>query len=342
MRFNFLLFLLCSLLITSCGDNDKVLRSLSITTNKKNNIFTLGDTLKADIKNPKNVAYNSIQFYINDTAVNNIILLDTISLGVQKLKAVFELDERTLEKTIPITILNNQKPKVYGFEIINEYPHDINSYTQGLEFYDGKLYESEGQYGASKLRRIDYKTGEIEYNYDLDKKYFAEGLTIFNNELIQLTWKAQVGFVYNIETMERTKTFTYNRSKEGWGLCHDNELIYKSDGTENIWRINPENYQELNKIQVYTNKGKIGSLNELEWINGKIFANIYLKNGVAIINPKNGAVEGVIDFSSLRTRVKQHKNLDVLNGIAYNPETETLFVTGKLWDKLFEIKLIEK
>lgn len=342
MHHKFILFLLSCVMLVSCGDNDKTLRTLTLKTNGENNIFKLGDTLKITINNPKNVVYNGVTFFVNEQPISNQLVLDTMSLGIHKLKAVFDLDEQTLEKTIPLTLLNNKRPKVYGFEIINEFPHDIYSYTQGLEFYNGSLYESTGQYGASKLRRIDYKTGNVEYNYNLDNKYFAEGLTVFNNELIQLTWKANVGFVYDINSMKRTKTFTYDRSKEGWGLCHDNNLIYKSDGTENIWRINPKNYKEINKIQVYTNKGKIGSLNELEWIDGKIFANIYLKNGVAIINPLNGAVEGVVDFSPLRKLVKQHKDLDVLNGIAFNPDTQTIFVTGKLWSKIFEIKLTDR
>ena len=128
----------------------------------------------------------------------------------------------------------------------------------------------------------------------------------------------------------------------GWGICNNGKMLYKSDGTEKIWYLNPETLIEDSHIQVYTNKGKIGKLNELEWINGKIYANIYQKNGVVIINPENGATEAVIDFSPLRERVTKHQGLDVLNGIAYNPETQTIFVTGKRWDKLFEVKIIEK
>ncbi|MDC0009541.1 glutaminyl-peptide cyclotransferase, partial [Winogradskyella sp.] len=134
-------------------------------------------------------------------------------------------------------------------------------------------------------------------------------------------------------------SFKYGASKEGWGFCNDGEKLYKSDGTEKIWTINPENLTEENHIEVYTEKGKIPSLNELEWINGKIFANIYQRNGVVIINPKNGGVEGVIDFEPLKKLVTQHSELDVLNGIAYHPERKTIFVTGKNWDKLFEVTI---
>ncbi|MBT8273141.1 MAG: glutaminyl-peptide cyclotransferase, partial [Bacteroidia bacterium] len=142
-------------------------------------------------------------------------------------------------------------------------------------------------------------------------------------------------------TFERKSSFKYGQSKEGWGLCNDKEVLYKSDGTEKIWILDPETLAEKDHIQAFTNKGKIVGLNELEWIEGKIYANRYQKNGVAIINPESGAIEGVIDFSSLREKVKQHPKLDVLNGIAYNPETKTIFVTGKNWDKLFEVEIVD-
>ena len=240
-----------------------------------------------------------------------------------------------------IIILNNETPKIFTYKIINEFPHDITSYTQGLEFYNDTLYESTGQYKESKLRKVDYKTGSILKNINLADDYFGEGLTILNNNIYQLTWQKGIGFIYDINSFEKTNSFKYGKSKEGWGLCNDNNVIYKSDGSEDIWILNPETLVEQEYIQVYTNKGPIKEINELEWINGKIYANRYQKDGVAIINPKNGAVIGVIDFSPLKKLVKQHQGLDVLNGIAYNPKTKTVFVTGKRWDKLFAIEIIE-
>ena len=160
--------------------------------------------------------------------------------------------------------------------------------------------------------------------------------------MYQLTWQKGIGFVYSVNTFEKLDSFKYGNSKEGWGLCNDDDILYKSDGTEKIWMLNPETLVEEDYIQVCTNKGKIVGINEMEWIEGKIYANRYQKNGVAIINPKNGAVEGVIDFTPLKNKVKQHQGLDVLNGIAYNPKTKTIFVTGKRWDKLFEVEIVEK
>lgn len=327
----------------SCGSNNETKKNIfSIETSAKKNIITLGETLKLSLKNPKNVEVTSVSYKLADQTIPNEIKLEDVKLGVQQITATITTKEGTDEVSTRITILNNQKPKLYTFKIINEYPHDITSYTQGLEFHDGYLYESTGQYNESKLLKVDYKTGDVLQKTDLERQYFGEGMTILNDKIYQLTWRENTGFVYQLESFEKISSFTYGQSKEGWGLCNDNNVIYKSDGTENIWILDPNTLQEKDHIQVYRDKGKVINLNELEWIDGKIYANNYQFNGVTIINPKNGAVEGVIDFSPLHNKVKQHPGLDVLNGLAYNPETNTLFVTGKRWNKLFEVEIIEK
>ncbi|MDG5491758.1 glutaminyl-peptide cyclotransferase [Psychroserpens sp. SPM9] len=331
-----------SITIISCGNSGTQKTSLSITTDAKNNVVKLGETIKLSIKNPKGLDISAIHYSLNGQPVEATFKLADEKLGLQTLKATVTHGDTSEEISTKITILNNTTPKVYGYKVINEYPHDITSYTQGLEFHNGELYESTGQYGESKLRKVDYKTGEILQNIDLANQYFAEGLTIMNDQIYQLTWQENIGFVYDVNTFEKTSSFTYGKSKEGWGICNDGKVIYKSDGTDQIWLLNPETLVEEDKIQAYRDKGNVKGLNELEWINGKIYANRYQYNGVAIINPKNGAVEGVIDFSPLRDKVTQHNGLDVLNGIAYNPETQTIFVTGKRWDKLFEVEVFEK
>ena len=318
------------------------IRDRSITTDAKNNAVTLGETINFSIKNPKGLEISEVTYTINETPVGESIKIENMNLGVQTVTAKVNYGDASDIITTKITILNNAPPKVYGYNIINEYPHDITSYTQGLEFHNGELYESTGQYGESKLRKVDYKTGEVLQNINLAAQYFAEGLTIINDNIHQLTWQENIGFVYDVDTFEKTGSFSYGKSKEGWGICNDGNVIYKSDGTEKIWLLNPETLTEESYIQAFRDKGKVEGLNELEWINGKIYANRYQFNGVAIINPENGAVDGVIDFSPLRKLVTQHKGLDVLNGIAYNPETQTIFVTGKRWDKLFEVEVFEK
>ena len=331
------------LLQASCGSNSDTEKIyFSIQTNAEKGTIAQNNTLKLTLLNPKHFTVDSVVYSLNGKTITEQYKLDSHKLGKWPLNAtVFYNGDKKQTVNSYLTILSAESPKIYKFSIRNEYPHDITSYTQGLEFYKGKLYESTGQYKESKLREVDYKTGEIIKNINLADAYFGEGLTVFNDKIYQLTWKGKIGFVYDVNSFEKTGTFAYGNSKEGWGLTHNDTHIYKSDGTETIWLLNPSTLTELDHIQVYTHKGKITDINELEWINGKIYANRYQKNGVAIINPKTGAVEGVIDFSSLKEKVTQHEKLDVLNGIAYNPKTKTIFVTGKRWDKLFEIEITE-
>ena len=324
-----------SLLLINCDDNKKT--GFSIKTNVKS--LTLGDTLQLTINNPNKLEIKNVSYQLDNIAFKNNSAVNNSRLGAKNITATVSYGEKTEILTQPITVYNNVIPSIYTYEIVNTYPHDISSYTQGLEFYKGQLYESTGQKTKSKLRHVNFETGEVLKNLNLEDRYFGEGLTILNDKIYHLTWQANTGFVYDVESFKKLSSFKYGASKEGWGFCNDGEKLYKSDGTEKIWTINPENLTEENHIEVYTEKGKIPSLNELEWINGKIFANIYQRNGVVIINPKNGGVEGVIDFEPLKKLVTQHSELDVLNGIAYHPERKTIFVTGKNWDKLFEVTI---
>lgn len=330
------------LMIVSCSStSEEKAKDLALVTNAKNGSITLGEALTFSLQNNKGHEISSVHFTFDGKPVAENEVLPTTKLGHHELEATVYFGDRPVTVKTPVTVLNDKAPKIYKFNILNTYPHDISSYTQGLEFYNGHLYESTGQYGESTLRKLDYKTGGILQNLALDKAYFGEGLTILNKKIYQLTWRRGTGFVYDVETFEKTGSFKYGKSKEGWGLCNDGNSLYKTDGSEDIWILNPETLTEEDFIQVYTNKGRIGQLNELEWIDGKIYANIYQRNGVAIINPETGGVEGVIDFTPLKNQVTQHPKLDVLNGIAYNPETQTIFVTGKNWDKLFEVELVE-
>jgi glutamine cyclotransferase len=229
-------------------------------------------------------------------------------------------------------------PAFRTYKIVNTYAHDTLSFTEGLEFYRDTLYESTGQKGASHLRSYDYKTGKVAKQINLDPEYFGEGITAINSQWFQLTWQSNVGFIYDANTLKKIKTFTYDKPIEGWGLTNDGQFIYQSDGTEKIWKMNPTTQKMDDYINVYTNTNKIKSINEMEWVEGKIYGNIWQKDAIAIINPSSGEVEGVLDLSGLRAQVK-NASAEVLNGIAYNKKTKTLFVTGKNWDKLFEITL---
>lgn len=349
-KFNLLLIFILSIFIFSCGSNNGKKKSdFSLQIPNNTTEFTLNDELQANIVNSKDRNIDSISFFFGDRYLKSsqngtslqFALKDAL-LGNQTLKAIVYSEESTDTITKNIKILNSQAPVVYTYEIVNSYPHDMTSYTQGLEFHDGILYESAGQYGRSKLRKVELESGEVLDEIVLDDQYFAEGLTILNGKIYQLTWQEGEGFIYDLESFEKTGTFAYNQSEEGWGLCNNGEKIFKSDGTEKIWILDPQTLAERSYIQPTHHKSISTKLNELEWVNGKIYANTYQKDGVAIINPENGAIEGLINFSGLRNEVTQHDKLDVLNGIAYNPETEKLYVTGKNWDRIFEVKIVEK
>ena len=312
-----------------------------ISTGIKGDKAKWGDTLQLKIKNnsPEKVAY-----FLNNTPISPNHILTNEPLGTQVVKAVITNGENTKETETTLTLLADALPKLYTYEIVNIFPHDQTAYTQGLEFDGELLYESTGLNGKSSLRTVNYKTGEIIENKPLDNAYFGEGLTLLNDQIIQLTWRAQKGFVYDKATLTMQKSFPFQESKEGWGLCNDGQYLYKSDGSNRIWILDPTTYEELKSIQVMTHKSPLKNINELEWVNGKIYANTYQfnKEVSVIIDPLSGAVEGVIDFSGLKEKVTQHPQLNVLNGIAFHKARNTFFVTGKNWSSIFEVNLLPK
>ena len=333
------LYPLLLLILFKCGA--PISPNYKISTGFKNDKANWGDTLQLRIKNksPENVVY-----YLDNTPISSDHVLNNESLGNHILKAIVTEGGKTKKTETNLTLLASKPPLLYTYKIINTFSHDKTAYTQGLEFDDEILYESTGLNGKSSLRTVDYKTGKIIQNKPLDGTYFGEGLTLFKDHVIQLTWKANKGFVYDKKTLTMQKSFPYQDSKEGWGLCNDGKYLYKSDGSNRIWIIDPITYSELGSIQIMTHKSKLKNINELEWVNGKIYANTYQfkKEVSVIIDPQSGAVEGVIDFSGLKEQVDQHPQLNVLNGIAYHKKRNTFFITGKNWSKLFEVIIIPK
>ncbi|HTG66305.1 MAG TPA: glutaminyl-peptide cyclotransferase [Flavobacterium sp.] len=355
-KHNLLSFILLGTLLSNCGD----------TKNRENTIFNFDsskisaqyqpqETVDLNILNPKSKAVDSIVYYVNDVKVKTVKGLEKLAfelkdqkLGYQNIKALVYFEGENAETTARIEVVSNVTPKLLKYKIVNTYPHDINSFTEGLEFYKDTLHESTGSGTTASgdtyksfLRKYDYKTGKVFKQIDLEKdKYFGEGITVINNKIYQITYKEKTGFIYNADTWKLEKTFTYTKDIEGWGMTNDGKYIYQSDGTEKIWKMNPENQQMIDYINVYAGSSKIKAVNELELIDGKFYANIWQKDAIAIINPANGAVEGIIDLSKLRKQLKS-ATAEVLNGIAYNPKNKTIFVTGKNWDKMFEITVSE-
>ena len=230
-----------------------------------------------------------------------------------------------------------EEPQVYSYTIENMYPHDRNAFTEGLLFDDGVLYESTGLYGNSSLRRVDLETGEVLHIYNLLPQYFGEGIAAYEGKIIQLTWQSQTGFVYDAGSFEFLQEFDY--STEGWGITYDGSHLIMSDGTSTLYFLDPENFQKTGQIEVHDITGSIENLNELEYVKGDVYANIWMEEKIAIINPKTGQIKGWINMSGLQSMQNQDVN-NVLNGIAYDEKADRLFVTGKRWSQLFEIKLI--
>ena len=224
-----------------------------------------------------------------------------------------------------------------GYQIVNVFPHDADAYTQGLLFIDGVLLESTGREGQSTLRRVELQTGKILNQVNVPRPYFAEGLALLNGKLFQLTWQHGVGFIYDAASFEKLGEFKY--SGEGWGLATDGNSLILSDGSHRIRFLDPETFAVRKSISVLDGGRVIDSLNELEYIKGEIYANIWHDQRIARINPNTGRVNGWIDLSGLREASGATDEEGVLNGIAYDAAADRLFVTGKLWPKLFEIRL---
>jgi glutamine cyclotransferase len=227
----------------------------------------------------------------------------------------------------------------YTYAVVNAYPHDPGAFTQGLVYADGVLYESTGLYGRSSLRRVALETGEVLQHHDLPAEYFGEGLTLFDGRLIQLTWQNHIGFVYDAASFALQQTWTY--PTEGWGLTHDGAHLIMSDGSARLRFLDPTTFQVQREVLVTDGGRPVVWLNELEYVNGEVFANVWQTDRIARIDPKTGRVLGWIDLSGLLAP-EERRSADVLNGVAYDAQNGRLFVTGKLWPKLFEITLAPK
>ena len=231
-------------------------------------------------------------------------------------------------------------PAQYGYRVVKTYPHDRSAFTQGFEYHDGFLYEGTGVVGRSSVRKVDLATGRVIKQYDLPQPYFGEGITVLNQQLLELTWLSETGFVYDTSNFQPQRNFKY--SGEGWGLTNDGKQIYMSDGTAKIRILDPKTLQEIRRITVNDGGKPVGMLNELEWVRGEIYANVWQTDRIARISPVDGKVLGWIDLTGILPKSERPDPDAVLNGIAYDSVGDRLFVTGKLWPKIFEIKLVPK
>jgi glutamine cyclotransferase len=344
--FNLLAITVLLFLFASCnGSKSDTSPSFTLKILNKEKKFKQSDTLAFSIETRKGASPDSISYTLKGEPIKIDgfkLPLNDVPLGKHLLQATIFRDLKKEVVTSKITVLSAIKPKVYTLKIVNEFPHDSGAYTQGLEFNGDTLYEGTGRYKESKLRKLDFKTGDVYKEIKLQQNQFGEGITILNDKIYQLTWKNKVGFVYDLYSMKKIKSFPYQRSIEGWGLTNDGKHLYKSDGTENIWILDPVSLEEKGYIQVTSNAKIYNKVNELEYVDGKIYANSYQNDGIMIIDASTGALLGVVDGRMLKKKVNQHEQLDVLNGIAYHHKRKTFFLTGKYWNKLFEVVFEEK
>lgn len=239
---------------------------------------------------------------------------------------------------ITVELLSDIIPQEIKYKIVNVFPHDETAFTQGLWYENGVFYESTGLYGKSSLRKVDVKSGKVLKNIMIGDSYFGEGLAVYDNKIVQITWKSGTGFVYDKESMEIQKTFRY-RYDEGWGLTFDGKCLIMSDGSANLYFLEPESFTEVKRITVCDNKGRVERINEMEYIDGKIYANIWMTDDIIVINPENGKVTGVLNLKKISAENVREPGNDVANGIAYNAGTGNLYVTGKNWKRLYELKI---
>lgn len=345
---NFIFFGIALAFVSSCKNNSTAYRSFLSPIIGEN--VSAGNEIEVKVLFGNEQKVDSVVYLIDTVKV--ISKTDTLAiklkteglqLGSHLLTAKIFGAGTSEDLTSNINVLPAKAPIDYTYKIIRTLPHDTSSYVEGLEYHDGFFYESAGDYGHSSLRKVEPTTGKVVLKTELDKKYFGEGMTVIGDKIVQLTYREKTGFVYDKATFKKLSEFSYTTGREGWGLAFDGNKILNTDGTNTIFFLDKNTYQNIGSINVFDNKGAIEALNELEYIDGKIYANVYTTNNILIINAETGAVEGKIDLTGLLPadyfKTENEKNNNVLNGIAYDKVTKRLFVTGKKWPKIYQIEL---
>jgi len=344
----------------SCKDDGRVIYKIKIKedANKvvpKNiglSVMTL-DSTKFVVGKPVEIkmiiadssTIDSVILFINEKNINTFkgsefnYLWQTsdTKVGSNKIRVNIYWGENNQRKEDLAFFLSDVEPQNLTYEVIKTYNHDKGAYTQGLFFNEGVLYEATGLKGESSIRKTNLENGDVLKSYSISSDIFGEGITLFDGKIIQLSWQAHKGFVYDKKTFEKVAEFNY--PTEGWGLTNNETELIMSDGTNTIYFLETQSHSVIKQIEVCDNKGKVTELNELEYINGEIYANIYMTNKIAKIDPQTGKVLAYIDLTGILEQKYRDRETDVLNGIAYDAENDRLFVTGKKWAKLFEIKV---
>ncbi len=354
LSFLVLIVFLISCVLINCAQSSKRSRKpvTAIKILNRNNNYTIGDKISVNLKTKiKDGVLNKTELLLDGKPVfasDKIEFsfdFETTNLGVgtHYLKTITSTDDGTSgENYSDFLLLSDVIPQKYDYKIIKSYPHNIENFTEGFEIKNGFLYEGTGQEGQSALFKTDLSTWKVIKKFQLEDKYFGEGITILNGKLYQLTYKSQVGFVRDQDTFNLIKTWNF-KNEQGWGLTNDGKYLIMSDGTDFLYYIDPETLKESRKVQICNNKGIVTNLNELEYIKGEIWANIWTTETIVKIDPKTGKIIAEINLKGLLSSnsMNQKNQVDVLNGIAYDNEKNKIYVTGKLWPKIFEIEIVK-
>ena len=350
MRLKLLSFSLAAVLLLSyCSNNESSTSNNSTWVSPEaGRAVNLGDSVNLEVKLGEKA--DSVVYYADgerlsksegEKAVN--IGTDKLQLGMKAITAkIYRKGSEPEEINTNIVVKSTLVPQKFSYVVQQEFKHDTSSYTQGLEFHNGFFYESDGLSGESTIRQVEPATGKVLQMTKITGDKFAEGITIVGDKILMLTYTENVNMEFDLKTLRLLREYPTPYQRQGWGLCNDGNKIYNTDGTNVIHILNKDTYMEESSFEVYDNNGPVSSLNEIEWIDGTIYSNIYNSNRIVMINPTNGQVTGEVDLTNLYPDNERSMNDSegfVLNGIAWDKAGKRLFVTGKKWDKLFQIKL---
>jgi glutamine cyclotransferase len=349
MKYKFNLLIATAIFLAFSCNNSQQDINMSISP-EAGTTYKSGDSVRVKIHYPSNIKPDSIVYLVDSVKIGTskdstalLLKTDSMSLGSRLISAKVYQGRKFQDLSTNIVLLAAKTPEEYTYSVIKVFPHDTSSYTEGLQYADGVLYESTGNYGHSTIRKSDLNTGKALQVTKLDSKYFGEGISVTGDKVVQLTYKEKVGFVYDKNNLKLLYTFNNNVGVEGWGMCFDGKKLYMDDKTNRIYFLNKDNYRQTSYIDVYDDKGAIDGVNELEFIDGKLYSNVYTQDTILVINPKTGAVLQRVNMKNLWPTADRPADFDslnnVLNGIAWDEKGKRLFVTGKKWPHLYQIEL---
>lgn len=355
-----LLLVTTTLFLFNCGCKHNEQTDNSVTVSPEaGTSYKSGDLVAVQAHYPKDMRPDSIVYLLDSIKVGSLkdssalsLKTDSMHMGPRIITAKVYQGGKSQDASTNIVLLPAKAPEQYTYRVIKTFPHDTGSFTEGLVYQDGFLYESGGGYlkppkdqevtNQSSLRKVDLATGKVLKKVMLDSAVFGEGISIVGNKIVQLTYHEKVGYVYDKETFNKLSTFVNNTGVEGWGMCFDGTKLYMDDSTNRIWLLDKNTFKQIGYIDVYDDKGPVNSINELEYIDGKIYANIWQTNNIIVIDPKTGAVLEKIDLTNLYPQDKRSPGADVLNGIAYDAAGKRIFITGKKWPTLYQVEFLKK